>query len=427
VRGTNAAESVANDGEPSRPLVITLCFLVAILEGYDLQAMGVAAPQLAPALGLSSEALGIAFSATTFGLALGAIFGGWVSDRIGRKPVLVTSVVAFGVFTLATAFVVDFQTLFMVRLAAGIGFGAAMPNLIAIASEVSSRGKITTSVAVLFGGLPMGGMSVALLSQYVPAGDGWRILFYVGGVLPVIVAPVLMWGLPETRRLPAAAAREPASGAAESAPPPAGGVLRALFGPGQVAITVSLWLAFILTLLQLYVLLNWLPSLVVARGMEDATASTAALMLNVGSIAGAFLVGRMCDAYGPRWPMVGVYALMALSMWALTQVSSFAGIVVVSAAAGFSVVGAQFALYGLAPHFYPPAIRGAGVGAAVAAGRIGSIIGPTVVGLLLGLGFAAEQVILSTIPNIVIGGVALVSLTYVGAAFLRREPGGAAA
>jgi MFS transporter, AAHS family, 3-hydroxyphenylpropionic acid transporter len=416
------SHAVIGDAQPRRGFVIGLCFLVAILEGYDLQAMGVAAPQLGPALGLSPDLLGYAFSATTFGLAIGAIFGGWISDRIGRKPVLVGSVVAFGVFTLATAFATDFVSLFLVRLAAGLGFGAAMPNLIAIASEVSTRSRITTSVAVLFGGLPMGGMSVALLSQYVPDGDGWRILFYVGGVLPVLVAPILLWGLPETRRSAhPPAASSPAVAATTPAPAGApGSVLSALFGPGRIAITVSLWVAFVLTLLQLYVLLNWLPSLVAARGMPDA-ASSAALTLNLGSIAGAFLVGRMCDHWGVRWPMLAVYALMAASMYALTQVTSETGVMIVSAVAGFSVIGAQFALYGLAPHFYSEAIRGAGVGAAVAAGRVGSIVGPLIVGLLLGMGLAADQVILATIPNIVIGGLALFVLTFAGAAYLRRE------
>jgi MFS transporter, AAHS family, 3-hydroxyphenylpropionic acid transporter len=414
-------QPVNGDAQVRRGLVIGLCFLVAILEGYDLQAMGVAAPQLGPALGLSPDLLGYAFSATTFGLAIGAIFGGWISDRIGRKPVLVGSVVAFGVFTLATAFATDFVSLFIIRLATGLGFGAAMPNLIAIASEVSTRSRITTSVAVLFGGLPMGGMSVAFLSQHVPDGDGWRILFYVGGVLPVLVAPILIWGLPETRRSAhPPVASSPAAAATSPVPRAPGSVLSALFGPGRIAITVSLWVAFILTLLQLYVLLNWLPSLVAARGMPDA-ASSAALTLNLGSIAGAFLVGRMCDQWGVRWPMLAVYALMAASMYALTQVTSVSGVMIVSAVTGFSVVGAQFALYGLAPHFYSEAIRGAGVGAAVAAGRVGSIIGPLIVGLLLGMGLAADQVILSTIPNIVIGGLALFVLTFAGAAYLRRE------
>lgn len=386
-------------------ILIGLCFLVAICEGYDLQVMGVVAPRLRSELGLAPDLLGYAFSATTFGLAIGAIVGGRLSDRFGRKPVLVTSVFVFGVFTLATAFSYDFNSLFLVRLATGLGLGGAMPNLIAIASEATPRSRMTTAVGMMFGGLPVGAIGVAVLARY--GSEDWRTLFYVGGWLPILLVPVLVWLLPETheRRNTAGQDQRPR------------GVLTTLFAPSQWQITLSLWLAFVLTLLHLYVLLNWLPSLVAQRGLAHAS-STAAIMLNVGSLIGAMVVGRMCDRWGVRRPMLAVYGLMAISMLALTQVTSVLGVVTVSAIAGFSVVGAQFALYGLAPHFYDETIRGTGVGAAVAAGRVGSIIGPAAVGVLLSAGFATDHVILATVPAIALGGAALAILTYVGEANL---------
>jgi AAHS family 3-hydroxyphenylpropionic acid transporter len=288
-----------------------------------------------------------------------------------------------------------------------------MPNLIAVASETSTRSRITTSVAVMFGGMPMGGVAVSLLATYLPPAEHWRVLFYVGGILPIVIAPLLVYGLPETHSAPAA------SGSADTQRK--GQVLSALFGPGQRLISISLWIAFILTLAQLYILLNWLPTLIENRGLGASLGTTGALMLNVGSIAGAFLVGFMCDKWGVRWPMLFVYAVMILSMLALTQVSGFWSVIVVCSVAGFAVVGAQFALYGLAPQFYPDAVRGASAGAAVAAGRVGSVAGPAVAGILLGMGLTAQQVILTTIPSIAAGGVALLVLTFVGAAYSSRN------
>ena len=116
---------------------IALCFLVAVLEGYDIQAIGVAAPRLAPALGLSPDQLGLIFSISNIGLVIGALGGGWLADRLGRRTVLVASVIVFGVFTLATLLVTGFVDLFIVRLLTGFGLGAAMPNMMALAAEVS--------------------------------------------------------------------------------------------------------------------------------------------------------------------------------------------------------------------------------------------------------------------------------------------------
>ena len=118
-------------------VVIGICFLIAALEGYDIQAFGVAAPHMAPDLGLNSAQLGWAGSAAMVGLVIGAFTGGWAADRWGRKPVLIASVVTFGIFSLATAFASGLEPLLAARLATGLGFGGALPNLIAIAAEIS--------------------------------------------------------------------------------------------------------------------------------------------------------------------------------------------------------------------------------------------------------------------------------------------------
>ncbi|HEX4183926.1 MAG TPA: MFS transporter, partial [Caulobacteraceae bacterium] len=162
-----AAASIT-DSRPAMAagVVVALCFAVAIPEGYDLQAIGVAAPRLIPALHLAKAQTGWVFSASLFGLIIGAMAGGWIADRIGRKPVLIGSVAAFGVFSLTTVLSKDFTSLFLWRMATGIGLGGAMPNLIAMAREISSPRRRALTSSMMFAAMPVGGAGAALYARY---------------------------------------------------------------------------------------------------------------------------------------------------------------------------------------------------------------------------------------------------------------------
>lgn len=380
-------------------LTILICFAIAALEGYDIQAFGVSAPKLAPALGLDQGQIGWAASAAMIGLVIGAFAGGWAADRVGRRPVLVASVAAFGVFSIVTAYVQSFELLLLARLATGLGFGGAMPNLIAVATEISPPNRRAATVTMMFCGMPAGGATVALVARFAPDID-WRMLFLIGGLLPILLVPVVHLFLPETR--PAYDPR------AERRLAPT------LFGGGRAVGTILLWMVFMLTLVVLYLMLNWLPSLVIAKGLTPQDGSAASLAFNLTSIAGALLLGFVVDRAGFRWPLAISYLLLAAVMLALSQASGLTPVLVLSGVAGFLILGAQYSLYAVAPSLYPPQVRAAGAGAAVGVGRLGSIAGPLLAGELRQIGWSADQVFAVMAPVVVAAAAGTIALGFLG-------------
>jgi MFS transporter, AAHS family, 3-hydroxyphenylpropionic acid transporter len=384
----------------SRNVTIALCLLVAVVEGFDIQAMGVAAPKLAPHFGLLPNQLGWIFAISNIGLVIGASVGGWLADRVGRKPVFIGSVLTFGVFTLLTTLAPSFATLFLVRLCAGLGFGAALPNMMAVAAEISPPDKRAFTATVMFCGMPIGGGTSALLTQVLAPDFDWRVLFIVGGVFPLLLAPALYVLMPETLVRQTSVARERTS------------VLRALFGGGRASPTLLLWLAFFPTLLILYLILNWLPTLVVAKGMDRAVAPQASLFFNWASVVGALMFGRLVDRFDARWPLTIAYAGLIASLFGLSLAHTTDLILLLSGAAGFFLLGANYALYGVAPAYYPAEVRGTGSGASVAIGRVGSIIGPLLAGVLLGGGTSAAGVVAYLLPVAAVAGIAVFILSF---------------
>jgi len=387
---------------------IALCFLVAVLEGFDIQAMGVAAPRFAPEFGFDKQQMGWIFSISNIGLVIGASVGGWLADKSGRKLVLMSAVAAFGGFTLATAFAGSYEALLAVRFCAGLGFGAALPNLMAIASEISRPGKAATTAAVMFCGMPVGGGLAALTTQLLPEGFDWRTLFYLGGVLPILLIPALRWLMPETL------VRDPVDGRSRTP------VVHVLFGDGRAAPTLLLWLAFLPTLLILYLFLNWLPTLVIAKGLAVTVAPRASMAFNFGSVAGALLLGALVDRFRFRWPLTFAYLALVVTLILLAASSSHAVVIALSGAVGFFLLGANYALYGVAPGYYPREIRGTGSGASIAVGRVGSIAGPLLAGLLMGGGTSATGVMQYMIPVAAVSLFAVFALSFHAAAVTQR-------
>lgn len=392
---------------------IGLCLAIALLEGLDLQSAGVAAPRMAKEFGLSVAQMGWAFSAGAIGLLPGAALGGRLADRLGRKRVLMLSVALFGLFSLATTQVWNFESLLVARLLTGLGLGAAMPNLIALCSEAAPAHQRGTAVGAMYCGMPFGAVLASVIAILLPGETGWRHIFYVGGFGPLVMLPLLGLWLRESAQYVAAQ---------NDTPGQAPGVITALCREGRLGTTVALWISYLGTLVVLYFLMNWLPSMVIANGLSRVQASVAIMMFNIGGGIGAIGIANVMDRFGRRITVIGMYIGIAASLAALASAAGNLSMVTGAFFCGLFIVGGQSVLYALAGQAYPTEVRGTGVGAAVAIGRLGSILGPLVAGQLFALGQSPSMLVGASIPLIVVAALAALSV----ARSFKAEPAGVA-
>ncbi len=396
---------------------IALCLAIALLEGLDLQSAGVAAPRIAKEFSLSVAQMGWAFSAGAIGLLPGAALGGRLADRLGRKRVLMLSVALFGAFSLATTLVWNFESLLAARLLTGLGLGAAMPNLIALCSEAASPAQRSTAVGAMYCGMPFGAALAAAIGIISPADEGWRHIFYVGGLGPLLMVPLLALWLPESAQFVEAKSQSVKS--TEATP----GFVEALCGNGRTRTTLALWISYLGTLIVLYFLMNWLPSMVLSNGLTRTQAGVAMMMFNIGGGIGAVGIANVMDRFSRRLTVVGMYVGIAAALAGLAGAAGSTSMAVGAFFCGLFLVGGQSVLYALAGQAYPTEVRGTGVGAAVAIGRLGSILGPLVAGQLFALGQSASMLVAASIPLIVVAAIA--ALAVVGS-FSPRLGAGAA-
>lgn len=377
---------------------IGLCFLVALMEGLDLQAAGIAAQGIAAAFELDKLHMGWVFSAGIFGLLPGAFLGGLLADRIGRKRVLVASVALFGVFSLVTAIAWDFNSLLAARCLTGVGLGAALPNLIALTSEVAAPRLRGMAVSLMYCGVPLGAALAASIG-IAQLATGWQVVFYVGGVVPLLIVPLLWLYLPESAQFRRVQDVAPI------------GVVQGLFRKGAALPTALIWVSYFFTLMVVYILINWLPSLLIGQGFSGRQASWVMLALQIGAAVGTLMLGWVMDRL-PAWALSAlIYLGILSSLTALGLVSGLESMLVAGFVAGFFATGGQCVLYALAPHFYCSSVRATGVGTAVAIGRLGAMSGPLVAGKMLALGTGTAGVMLASTPGIVIAAVAMFYLS----------------
>jgi AAHS family 3-hydroxyphenylpropionic acid transporter len=387
-------------------LTLALCFCAAIIEGIDLQSMGIAAPGLASEFHLSKEALGTVLTASPLGLFFGAFIGGRIADFRGRRTALILSIVVFGAFQLLTVWAEGYSSLIAIRFLCGLGLGGAFPNLIALTAEASAGRNNVLNVVITAAGMPAGGALAALIGFSAGPGGDWRTVFYIGGIAPLVLAPLMAGALPESSLFQQA--RSAGRGARQQL-----GILYALFDRSRVRQTLLLWIAFFFSAVMLHLLLNWMPSLMVAKGFTKPQSFLIQIVFNLSSAAGSVLLGWIMQRRPNRSLLLVCYAGLALALLVISALGH--DLVLVATVAGMMgvfLIGAMFVLYGLAPAYYQTIMRGTGTGAAVAMSRLGSAMGPFLAGQLLGAGATATQVLQSLLPITGVAAAAAVVLMF---------------
>lgn len=410
-----------------------LCASVAMIDGFDTQAIALAAPEIATTWDVAPSMFGGVFAAGLFGALFGALGFGIAADRFGRKPSLLIAILLFGAVTLLTPFATSLTDLIIVRFVTGLGLGGALPGVIAVTSEYSPPHRRATIVSLMFCGFPFGAVVGGVAAAHLIPNHGWQILFYIGGIVPLLLLPVIAILMPESIRFLVLKGEQ---GAIESIrqrmnvdtpieatqrddlPAPRNSIL-ALFDANKALGTWILTITFLLSLMLAYFLVNWLPLLArqAGVGMQGAVLGVAAL--NLGAILGCLIIGRLADRIGPARPIALGYALGAVAI-ALIGVSAHSAplMLFLCFVAGALSIGAQMCVVALGAMFYETAIRATGVGWLMGIGRIGAILGPILGAVLIARGVSASSLF------VIAGGVSLLAAIGVfamGAFVLRKS------
>lgn len=414
-------------------LVLLLCGFVMFLDGFDTQAISFAAPVLAEEWGLTPAELGPVLSAAIFGLMVGYLVLSPLAARFGHRRVIIVTTALFGTLTLLSSFSAGPVELVVLRFLTGAGLGAAIPSLVALTSEFAPKRRRSTFVLFIYCWLALGFVAAGVVSGLVIPQFGWRAMFVVGGVLPLLLVVVLIRVLPESPRYLLATAPDSARLRAlirrldptlsptatvvadpgdVDAPRGAASMVVELLRRRWIASTLLLWVAFIANLAAFYSIQSWLPSIIGADGRDQPVVIGATILTTIGGIVAATVIGPAMDRISPFLTLGVVYLLGAVfvALLGVALGGSTWMLLVAAFLSGTCVTGGQMSIVALAAHIYPARLRSTGVGWALGIGRIGGIVGPIFVGLAIGAGVEPSVVFMVIAATLVAAGASVLIL-----------------
>jgi len=411
--------------------VIALCCVINMIDGLDVLAISFAAPPIATEWELKATALGGVFSAGLVGMAIGSMFIAPLTDRIGRRAMILASLIAIGLAMVATGTVRTVNELLLARLVTGLGIGAILASLTSMVAEYTPDRHRNLTVSILQAGYPIGGTVGGFVAAWIIPELGWRSIFFVGAGLSLAMVPLVFWALPESlqfldQKRPAnalarvnailARMRRPALaelGAPSSTAEPSR--VSTLLTPARRANTLKLWLAFMLNSLAVYFVLSWVPKIVVDAGLPLEQGIWAGIMVNAGAVVGIVALGYLSGARGLRPLIFGFLLTGAVALVVFGFLPAIVpALLVVGFLIGFFVMGGYIGLYSVAARIYPTEVRTTGIGWTIGVGRFGSIVGPYLGGILIALEW-------STGPRFVTFAVPLVIAAFAALAISARE------
>ena len=400
--------------------VLLLCAAAMCVDGFDTQAMGYVAPSLSAALAVKPAALGLVFAAGGLGAIVGTLGFAPIADRVGRKPVIVGCVLFFAMCSLLTSLASSVHQLMWMRFATGLGLGGVVPNALALTADFMPKKFRVTLVLLAWFGFSIGSGVGGPITAHLLEGHTWRSVFLFGGVLPILLAPLLWWSLPESlqglsqrggndtliaatlgRMNRAFAFSENTVFTTERKAK--GFPVALLFREGRSRITIPLWIMFFMALLELFFLSSWLPTILHKAGISQHHAIVVASLLHFGGIVGGLSLAPLCDRFNPYLVLAVAYVFSGAFI-AMIGVSGNVALLAMAATffAGFFTFGAQNTANAIAATNYPTAMRSSGIGWALGIGRIGQIVGPMIGGLLLSLQWKTQGILyVIAVPSLI--------------------------
>jgi AAHS family 4-hydroxybenzoate transporter-like MFS transporter len=412
--------------------------LVAMVDGYDIGAIAVAAPELVKEWHVERAALGPALSASLIGILFGSALFGFLGDRYGRRAAMAASLVTFGAFTLLAAYATGLEAMFWLRLATGVGLGGIIPNVVAINAESAPRHLRGTLSVLACAFVPLGGCVPGIVGALLVPTHGWQVLFYVGGIAPLVIAGGLMLWAPESIKY--MALHETQRARMESliakirptvpVPPNARFVIEDetqfpgfspvyLFRDGLWLITPLTWLLFALNLMGFFFVQSWTPTLLRAAKLAPATAALTITALQLGGFAASVLLCGWINRRGfAAIALLLILAVPAVGLIGFAGVSSQTAVLATTFLAGFCVLGVQTGINVCGALVYPTSLRANGSGWQLGIGRFGSFVGPLAGALFVNL--PVEQLYMWSALPFALGAVISFAIHRLNGARLRQ-------
>src|ERR1700730_1920497 len=383
--------------------VIMWTCAIMLVEGYDMQVLPFAAPAIIKAWHVNKAYFGPVFGFGLFGYMLGATLLSNLADQFGRKKVIISGGLLFGAFTLGAAYSASLNELLVLRFIAGVGLGASIPSAIALAAEYAPSRIRATTISVLFIGYNIGSTAGGFIAaKFIPI-FGWPVVFYIGGIVPIFLSIILIFSLPESVRFLAlkTGRRDRVTAILVKLVPDrtfdssaqfvlreenrSGLPVKHLFTEDRALMTSILWFAFVASLLGHTFLTNWLPTVLVGGGMSLSNAVISGALLQAGGAIGSLVIGWLLDKRGIITIAIAFATAAPLIVLIGSAHISDALLMTAVFLTGIGMLGGQVGLNAVAGSIYPTYVRSTGAGWAFGVGRVGSILGPVLGGVLISL------------------------------------------
>ncbi|MGY8706073.1 aromatic acid/H+ symport family MFS transporter [Bradyrhizobium sp. 18BD] len=405
--------------------VLIICLIVLILDGFDVVAMGFIAPSIVSDWHIAREALGPVLSAGLFGLAIGALAGGPLADRFGRKVVIISAILFFGLMSFASAYSPDLTTLTIFRFLTGLGLGASQPNAATLVAEYAPKRRRALFVTVVYCGFTLGAAAGGFLSAGLIQSFGWSSILIVGGVVPILFAVAFIPLMPESARFLALKHKHRSAlvaivnriepGTADLSTEfviheeaHAGkGAIKLILSSGFLLPTLTLWVGLFMNLLTVYLLNSWLPIMIKDAGFTLQEAALIGAMGQVGGTLGNIAIGWEMDRWNPHKVLIGtLFAAGVIALLIGSQTHSEPVLMVLIFAIGYCINSSNTGWTALAASFYPTEMRATGTSWMTGIGRFGAISGASVGAVILGAQGTFGQVFIFLTVPIAIGMIA---------------------